>query len=180
MPRNALKKGLVLGSAIAATAAIYVVTAGFSADASQRFASPPEQAVNDTAKTDRLASPDVESTVVRNEKANRKHRSPKSDVELKFEPSSPPRSRPTREIVSESDVTPSSVDDVAEPVVRANDDPGAVVEPAANSEETTKNFAEEPAEKHPSSWSAWSYSKGLVERTDRRARFLWNRLVDLK
>ncbi len=175
---SALSKGVVLGLAMAAIGAIHVATAGLSADASQRFVTPQDQAVNGTAKTDRLVPPDVESTVVRTEKANRRHRSQKSELEFKFEPTSTHETGPTASVPPKRKATPRAVDDVTSPVVRANDDPGAVVEPAANADETSRNFAEESSEREPLSWSAWSYSKGLVDRTDRRARFLWNRLVD--
>ena len=178
MVRNALKKVVALCSAIAAIGTLHAATAGFSADASQRIATPADQAVNGTAKTDRLAFPDVESTVVRTEKASRERGSPKSEAEFKFEPSSTQRTAPTVGVLPRQDATPDAVDEVAGPVDRANDDPGAVVEPVANAEETSRNFAEEPAERNPSSWSGWSYSKGLMERTDRRARYLWNRLVN--
>ena len=170
---------MVLGLAMVAIGAIDVVAAGLTANASQRFVTLPDQVVNGASKTDRLASPDVGSTVVRSDKTSRRHRSPKSEVEFKFEPTSTPKTGPTGSVPPKKEaVTPGTVDDVARPVVRANDDPGAVVEPAANAKETSRNFAEEPAEHEPLSWSAWSYSKGLVDRTDRRARFLWNRLVD--
>ncbi len=149
MKLAAFKKTVIVCSALAAMGAMSGAMAGVSIDTAERSAMPSGQAVNGGAKTDRLELPDVVSTVVRTDKANR-----------------------TRQSL-ESEETPG-------PVARASDDPGAVVEPAATAEETTRNYSEEPAERNSPSWSGWSYSKGLLERTDRRARYLWNTLTDRK
>lgn len=180
MPSNALNKLAVQMSAMATIAAIGVATAGLSASAAQRAVAPQDQAVNETAKTDRLTLPDVGLTVVRTEKANRKFRTRKPEGDFKFELTDRAVNDPARGAVPNREITTGTVDETSGPTARAKDDPGAIVEPAANAEETPRNFAEEPAERNPSSWSAWSYSKGLMERTDRRARFLWNRLLDRK
>lgn len=174
MKSNALKKVVILCAALAAT----VTASGFSVDAAQRSAKPGHQEVNGTAKTDRLARPDVVAMVARTEKADRIHQSGKSEVEFKFEPVSVRKTSPAGEVLSKGKPTPVAVDHSAAPVTRINDDPGAVVEPAADTDGTSRNYSEDPAEKNPSSWSGWSYSKGLMERTDRRSRFLWNMLID--
>ena len=174
MNLSPLRKLVILCSALVALSA----TSGFSVDAAQRSAAPEQQEVNGTTKTDRLALPDVGSTVVRTEKADRQHRSPKSEAEFKFEPVTL-KTGPAREAPSDRKVTPVAVDDAAAPLTRANDDPGAVPKPVASTEETYKNYTEEPEEeKNPDTWSGWSYSKGLMERTDRRARYLWNKLIE--
>jgi hypothetical protein len=174
MKVNALKKVVILCAALAAAG----TASSFALEADRSSATPRHQEVNGAAKTDRFALPDVVSTVVRNEKADRVYRSPKSDAELKFEPAGADQTVPARKVRSKRNATPAAVDDAAAPVTRANDDPSAVVEPAGNTEGTSRNYAEEPTEKHPSSWSGWSYSKGLLERTDRRARHLWTMIND--
>ena len=180
MVSSMLNKLVVQMLAMGTIATIGVAAAGLSASAAQRAVVPQDQAVNDTAKTDRLTLPDVGLTVVRTEKANRKFRTRKPEGDFKLELTDRAENDPVRDAVPKKKITTGTVDDASGPTERAKDDPGAVVQPTANAEETPRNFAEEPVERNRSSWSAWSYSKGLMERTDRRARFLWNRLLHRK
>jgi len=178
MISNPLKKVVTLCPAMAAIGMIFVAATGLSVNAAQRSATPPHQAVNGSGKTDRLDFRNVVSNVVTTEKVDRKRLVPKSEGEFRFEPAATQRSGPAEGVRPKRDATPGAVDDGAGPVARVNDEPGAVVAPVANAEQTSRNYTEEPTGRKPSSWSGWSYSKGLMERTDRRARYLWNTLVN--
>ena len=121
------------------------------------------QTVNTTTKTDRL---DAETGSFKTEPANRQNQSRKTETGLKVEPTSTPGSSPSRYALINKDLPPAPV----------ADDPNDAVEPATNSVESSRNFAEDDPAPSP----VWTYSKGLFDRTEGRAKYLWNQWLNRK
>ena len=190
----ASKKIEVLCSAIAVIAVVSVAAAITALDRPDRSAADISQEVNRAAKANLLAFPDVALTVARSDKADSRLMSVASTLPSKPEPAHLEASAETTGAAGKSAGTPVSAGGTAATLTVATDDAparttdgttalseddgkGALVEPVANTNEPSNNFAEEPEESNAPSGSAWNYSREFIESAGQRARSLWDFLI---
>lgn len=149
------------------------------------------QGANRTVNVEPFALPDATWTVARDQKSDLQRRTVAPQVVYKS-PRADNSAQPAA-TASKSDRAPVPVNDTSATVVSdvppavtveettplpGNDDASVTVEPASGTRETSTNFTAEPDASNPATRSAWNYSKQSMARAQRRARYLWDTLID--